>query len=116
MQINSLFQIIMAIISVGFFANGCMKFVKRERSQSFFKFFTNSIIWLGIAAFSLFPSQVHLLSERLGFGESLNTFIFIGFIIVFAILFKIINIIERTERNISEIVRKEALSKIAEEK
>jgi len=104
----------MAAISLGFFANGFIKFAKRERSQSFFKFFTNSIIWLSFAMFSLFPSQVHLFSERIGFGENLNTLIFIGFIIVFMILFKIINIIERTERNISEIVRKEALSKIAE--
>lgn len=114
MNIAFIFRILVALISFSFFANGLFKFVSGQRSQTLFKLLTNSFVWIGIALFSLFPSQVHLISEDLGFGESLNTFIFIGFIIVFAILFKIINILERTEHHISEIVRKEALSKIIE--
>lgn len=116
MKLAFLFQILSASIASVFLANGFFKFFRRERSQSFFKLFANSIVWLGIIIFSLFPSQVHLFSQKLGFGESLNTFIFIGFLIVFMILFKIINIIEKTERNISEIVRKEALSNLTEKK
>lgn len=108
----TIFQYIFALIAFVFWLKALLKFFRQERSQTFFKFFANSIIWLSIMLFALFPSQVHLFSERLGFGESLNTFIFIGFVVVFMIIFKIINIIERTERNISEIVRKEALSVI----
>jgi len=116
MNLSFVFQLLFAFIAFAFFANGLIKFFRRERSQTFFKLFANSIVWLGIMLFSIFPSQVHLFSQKLGFGESLNTFIFIGFMIVFMILFKIINIIEKTERNISEIVRKEALDKITEKK
>lgn len=116
MKISLFFQIIVAVVAFGFFANGFFKFVRGERSQSFFKFMANSIVWLSVMLFSLFPSMTHTLSENLGFGESLNTFIFIGFLIVFIILFKVINILERIERNISEIVRKEALSKITDQK
>jgi hypothetical protein len=112
MKISFIFQLIVALVAFGFFANGFLKFIQGQRSQTFFKFLASSIVWLSVLFFSLFPNMAHKLSENLGFGESLNTFIFIGFLIVFIILFKIINIIERTERNISEIVRKEALSKI----
>jgi hypothetical protein len=115
MNLTIIFQILIAFVAGAFFINGLLKFFSGQRSQSFFKLTANSLVWLSIIIFSLFPSQVHLLSEKLGFGESLNTFIFIGFVIVFMILFKIINIVERTERNISEIVRKEALSKISKE-
>ena len=104
----------MAAIASGFLLNTWLKFLRRERSQTIFKLLASNLVWFGIIIFSLFPQATHILSQRLGFGESLNTFIFIGFVLVFMILFKIINIIERTERNISEIVRKEALSKISE--
>lgn len=109
---TTIFQISIALIAFFFFTSGFIKFFHGERRQSFFKLLTNSIIWLSIILFSLFPSATHTISAKLGFGENLNTFIFIGFIIVFMILFKIIDIIERAERNISEIVRKEALKEI----
>lgn len=105
----TLFQLTAIIVSSFFLVKGSLKFIRREKNQTFFKFFTNSFIWLTIGLFSIFPTQVHLLSDKIGFGESLNTFIFIGFVIIFMILFKLLTIIERIERNISEIVRKEAL-------
>jgi len=114
MNLPSLFQLLFAAIAFGFWLNALLKFFRRERSQTIFKFLANSVIWLGIVLFALFPKETHTISADLGFGESLNTFIFIGFVIVFIILFKIINMIERVERNISEIIRKEALTKIKE--
>lgn len=112
MTIALAFRILVTLFSLSFFITGLLKFMKGHRSQTFFKFFVNCIIWISIAYLSLFPDSVHIISKRLGFGESLNTFIFIGFIIVFTILFKLINVIERMEHNISEIVRKEALKRL----
>ena len=108
----TIFQIIIASVALAFWINTAIKFFKREKGQTFFKFLASTIIWFSIAVFSLLPSVTHQLSIKLGFGESLNTLIFVGFIIVFMILFKLINIIERIETNISEIVRKEALSRL----
>jgi len=105
-------QIILAFIAFVFLASSILKFLRKEKSQTLFKLFSNVFVWGGVLFFSLFPRFTHQLSQKLGFGESLNTFIFIGFVIVFIILFKILNILERTERNVSEIVRKEALAKL----
>ena len=108
----SILQIILAVTAIGFLVAGILKYLKGQRSQTIFKLLTMVIIWGSVLVFSIFPAITHSLSEKLGFGESLNTLIFIGFVIIFAILFKLLNIVERTERNISEIVRKEALSKL----
>ncbi len=110
----TILQLFLAGIAFSFWLNAVFKFFRQEQGQTSFKLFANSVIWLSIGLFSLFPSQVHLLSQKIGLGENLNTLIFIGFVVVFMIIFKIINILERTERNISEIVRKEALSKLTE--
>ncbi|PIP26902.1 MAG: hypothetical protein COX30_04760 [Candidatus Moranbacteria bacterium CG23_combo_of_CG06-09_8_20_14_all_39_10] len=112
----SILQIIVALTALAFLLTGIFKYIKRQRSQTFFKLMASVIIWGSIFVFSIFPSITHSLSAKLGFGESLNTLIFIGFVIIFIILTKIINIIERIEKNISEIVRKEALSKINQTK
>ena len=108
----SVYQIILAIIAVIFLGTGITRFLKQEKSQTLFKFLVTVIIWGSIFIFSVVPSASHSLSRALGLGNNLNTLIFIGFVILFVIVFKLLNIIERLERNISEIVRKEALEKL----
>lgn len=108
----SLYQIILLIISLIFLFSSITKFFRREKSQTIFKLISAILIWGAVLVFSIFPELTHSISKKLGLGENLNTLIFIGFVILFMIVFKIINILERIERNISEIVRKEALEKI----
>lgn len=115
MRLVSLFQFAIAAISLGFLASAWLKFIRREQRQTIFKLLTNNLVWFAILLFAIFPQITHIISARLGFGESLNTLIFIGFVFVFMILFKIITMIERVERNISEIVRNETLSKLKQD-
>lgn len=112
----SFFQLAIAIISLLFIFNKIRNFLKKEKSQTLLKLIFTLFIWGSIFVFSIFPNSTHILSEKLGLGENLNTLIFIGFLITYMVIFKIINIIERIERNISEIVRKEALSKLNNKK
>ena len=105
----SIYQIILALISLLFLTNGFLKFIKRENNQTVFKFISIIIIWGGILLFTIFPNATRIISVKLGMGENLNTLIFIAFVFIFIIIFKLLNIIERLEKNISEIVRKEAL-------
>lgn len=104
----------LALVAVAalFLVNGLVRFFKGEERQTFFKLFAYLVIWGSILTFGLFPHVSRSISLFLGFGENLNTLIFFGFVVVFVALFKLVNAVERLERNISEIVRREALEKL----
>jgi hypothetical protein len=108
----SLLQIILAALSVVMILQGIIRYAKHIQGQTFFKVTLSTILWAGILTFTLFPASSHVITNVLGFGENLNTLIFIGFVVTFFVIAKIIRVIERVERNISEIIRKEALSKL----
>lgn len=106
------YQIFLSAIALLFLANGIAKFIRQERSQTLFKFLITCTIWGGILLISIVPQASYSISSALGLGQNLNTLIFIGFVIIFIILFQLLSIIEKLERNISEMVRKEALEKL----
>jgi len=112
----SAYQIIPIAMSLYFILIGISRFINKEKGQTFFKLFLTISTWSGVLIFSSFPGLTHVLSSRLGFGENLNTLIFIGFVVVFMIIFRLIGIIEKIERDITEIVRREALSKLDDNK
>jgi hypothetical protein len=107
-----LVNLALALVSVLFLVNGTVKFFKREERQTLFKLFSSLAIWGSILTFSLFPHVSRSISHYLGFGDNLNTLIFFGFVVVFSALFKLVGSVERLERNVSEIVRREALEKL----
>jgi len=108
----SVIQIILIILSSAMILQGLIQYIKREKRQTFFKVAMSVVVWGGILTFTLFPSFSHTITRGFGFGENLNTLIFLGFVVMFLVITKIIRIIERLEGNISEIVRKEALNKL----
>ncbi|NTU46237.1 DUF2304 domain-containing protein [Candidatus Roizmanbacteria bacterium] len=110
------YQLFLAAIALYFIGERIAKVIRREKTQTIFKVIMTIGIWSVILAISLFPKTALYLSKQLGMGENLNTLIFSGFILVFIILFKMLNILERNERNITELVRKEALKGIAQSK
>ncbi len=108
----SIYQIILGTISIFFLVQRSLRFIRKERGQSLFKLLATIIIWGSIFIFSFFPNIAHTISRNLGLGENLNTLIFSGFVFVFLLIFKLLDQIEKLERNISEIVRKEALREL----
>jgi hypothetical protein len=105
----SLIQILLVAISSYYIVNRVTRFLKKERTQTGFKLVTTLLVWGGVLVTSLFPGQIHDLSRTLGFGENLNTLIFFGFVVIFALLFKMLSSIENLERSLTDIVRREAL-------
>lgn len=110
----NLSQIILIIIACYFIGDRIIKWIKKERAQSIFKLAATFVVWIGIVIFAINPSLARLISRSMGLGDNLNTLIFIGFIVVFIIIFKLLNIIENHERGITEIIRSEALKDILE--
>lgn len=112
---HSIIELIISAIALGMLIKNVLKFFRRENEQTIFKFILSIIVWASIFFFAFFPQLARIISSLLGFGENLNTLIFVGFVLAFLAIFKLINVVERIERNISEIVRKEALSKLEKE-
>lgn len=105
-------RIALVTVSALFLVDGVLKFFKREERQTLFKLVSYLAIWGSILTLGLFPNASHAVSQLLGFGENLNTLIFLGFATVFFAVFKLLNAVERLERTISEVVRREALEKL----
>jgi len=108
MSITSL-SLILLIFSLYSIGERSIRFFRKEQNQSAFKLIATIFIWGGISYIAFFPIRVRQFSEKLGFGDNLNTLIFFGFIVVFFILFRLLSILEKNERLLTEIIRKEAL-------
>ncbi|MEK7597168.1 MAG: hypothetical protein AAB441_00810 [Patescibacteria group bacterium] len=93
----SVLLLIFSLYSIG---ERVVRFIRKEQGQSVFKLIAIIFIWGGISYVALF---------KLGSENNLNIFIFIGFVVVFFILFRLINILEKNERLLTEIIRKQAL-------
>jgi len=105
----SIYQFLLAAIALTFIVSGSLRFFGGAYRQTLFRFLLGSVLWAAVLVFSLFPPASHVVSQWFGFGENLNTLIFIGFVLVFIALFKLVGAVERLEQSITEIVRKEAL-------
>ena len=108
----SIYRLILITASMLLIVDRAIRFLKKEESQSFFKLFSTLIIWLPILVISANPNAAYSITNKLGLGQNLNPLIFISFILVFALLFKLLSLIENLERNITKIVREQALKEI----
>ena len=89
-----------------------VRYLRHEKSQTLFKLLAAFAVWGTILILTIFPQISRIISEKLGMGENLNTLIFLGFVITFIIIFRLLRTIETLESNITEIVRKDALRNI----
>jgi hypothetical protein len=106
----SISQLILAAIALAFLAGGALRFFGGAYRQTLFRLLLGSALWSAVLVFALFPRVSHVVSRWFGFGENLNTLIFVGFVLVFVALFKLLGAVERLERSVTEIVRRDALA------
>lgn len=109
-------QLLVAAFCLFIILGRVLRFFRREPSQSLPKVVTTVVIWGMIGAISVFPQLAYTIREALGLGNNFNTEIFIGFIILFALYFRMLSIIENLETTITELVRKEALRELPRSK
>jgi len=108
----TIYQIVLAFIAAFVVIQRTIRFFLGGQSQSVLKYCTIVLIWGMIGAVALFPSIAHSIRITFGFGENFNTMIFIAFVVLFVLFFKILAIIEKIESQLTEIVREESLKKI----
>ncbi len=104
--------IILIGISLWFIGIRFFAFLRRESGQSVYKLLTTLIIWGGVLFTSVFPDKVHMFSRWMGLGENLNTLIFFGFVMLFFFVFRLLRSVENAERNITDLVRENALTEL----
>ncbi len=115
MEIN-LYQIVGVVISAPLLLRGIYKFVGREKGQTLFKLLANLVVWGGILAVSIYPKIVEVLASILGIKGAINGIIFLAFIILFFIVFRLLGALEKVERNLTMVVRKLALKDLKKKK
>ena len=104
------YQIIVLIVSVVMLTQGITRLIKNFSSQSFLKIATRLLVWFGMIVIAFFPRVTDSLAQFVGLEGNINAVILVGFLMIFLIIFRLMSIIERIEKDISVLARKDALS------
>ncbi len=73
------------------------------------------LVWVGILCFSVYPSAARFISTELHLGDNLNTLIFVGLAGLFYLNIQSLRMIELTRKDITRMVRSDALRSLDEE-
>lgn len=103
------YQVALALIAAVMIYFGLEKFLRREPGQTWQKLTVRIVVWGGMAAVALFPQVTNYLARFIGLEGNINAVILVGFLLVFALIFKILSVVERIEEEISTLAREEAL-------
>lgn len=94
---------------------GIKEFCKREAGQTFLKLAVRVIVWGGMGLIAIYPNMTRIFAKFIGIEGNINAAIVIGFLLVFLIIFKLMSAIEKIEQNVSELIRREALSHLPQQ-
>jgi len=111
-----LYQIVITVVAVFMIYQGVDNYIKGRFHPTFLKLAIRIIVWGGMAAVALFPAITVALAKLIGIEGNLNAVILTGFILVFLMIFKLLSAIERLELQLSDLTRKEALTKLESQK
>lgn len=107
-----LYQVILLLVAVFMIFQGFHNYSSGKSGQTFYKLALRLIVWGGVGIVALFPTITKSVANFVGLEGNVNAVILTGFLLIFLMIFKLLSAIERLERNISEITRKEALKEI----
>ena len=88
---------------------GIARLVVNFSSQSFLKIVTRLIVWCGMIVIAFFPALTDVIAHFVGLAGNINAVILIGFLLIFLIIFRLMSIIERIEKDITILVQKDTL-------
>lgn len=115
MQIH-LYQIIVIAVAAIMIFQGTKNFLRGKSGQTLYKLSIRIVVWGGMALIAVFPDFSNTLAEIIGLQGNINAVILTGFILIFLMIFKLLSAIERLEQQMTEVVRKETLEEIKNNK
>ncbi len=107
-----LYQIAVIIVSSLMIYQGLDRYFKKQKNQSFLKLLVRLIVWGGMIVIVIYPKISMSLAELIGIEGNINAVILVGFILIFLIIFKLLNAIEKLEQQMTEITRKDSLENL----
>lgn len=110
-----LYQVVVTLIATTMIWQGIRSFIRGKSGQTLLKLSVRIFVWGGMALIAIFPKFTNTLAELVGLKGNINAVILTGFLLTFLMIFKLLSAIERIEQQISEVTRKEAISKIKSE-
>lgn len=105
----SLYQIIGAIIGLLAILWGFLRF--REGKMSLGMISLWILIWIGVIYVSLNPGSTNYLSLIVGIGRGLDVVLILGLFGCYYLIFKMYTMIEKMEKEITQLVRELALQR-----
>ena len=81
----------------------------RQQTITIREFFLWIGFWLIVAVLFIFPETAQTAAKWLGIGRGVDLIIYLGLIVLFFAVFYILLRIERLERDITKVVREDAL-------
>lgn len=75
-----------------------------------------SLVWLGVGVVLFLPWTTELLAERLGIGRGIDVFVYVSVVVLFYLSYRTVVKIEALEREITRVVREEALRDLPKKK
>jgi len=107
-----LYQIVITIVSAYMIFQGIRNYLKGKTGQTITKILIRIVVWGGMATVATFPKITNVLASVIGLEGNINAVIMAGFLLIFLIIFKLLSAIERLERDISILTRKDTLENL----
>lgn len=102
-------QIIAVLFSLFAFSRALIRFREAKITGKEFVFW--SIIWIGVIFVAVLPWTTTFIANFIGIRRGIDVIVYLSIIILFYLTFRIYVKMENVEREITKLVREEAISK-----
>lgn len=110
------YQFVVIAIAIFMVADGIDHYIRGSYGQSFLKLAVRILIWGSMGTIALFPRLTYAIAHFLGVEGNVNAVMFIAFLFVFLLIFKLMSVIERVEQQVTTLTRQHALEDIGKPK
>ncbi len=105
----SLIQIIVILFVVFALSRAFLRFKDKKISNMEFVFWV--IVWLAVLTVVFRPEITNVFANYLGIERGIDVVIYLGILLLFYLMFRLYVKIDVLEKNITKVVRKEAIEK-----